>query len=418
MHHNLNLLKNKQKTKPNNKLLLSMYSLGLFLSFFTIPSLLFYQLIICIFILIILIWTLIKYKTNFRLFTNFYSLILLIWLIIALISFYWVKDLQEWFNDIQIIFLSNIYCLATSYLFYSNKTIFISGISKVFILANFLHSIFGWNDIITSSYLFTLNNNMPLSFIRERQPLSSFYNPNDFAFYLLFSSVFLLYKVNLNESLIKKGLLTLMIVSNFILIYFTQSRITILVTLVVFIFYFIFKISSLTHKRLLFFIVIVGTLIFLLVYTQNILEVLSYDGSWTVRIDLIKNGLTYLVDSFFLGVGAGNADYYLESQQHYYVGTIYNLHNWWIEVLVNYGLMFFIIYVIYYFIQLYKSFKNSFYKHTNQSILQVLWLICFILLSTVSSSIFHFIWIWLINIIIFISIENDDKYKNTSIEIY
>lgn len=58
------------------------------------------------------------------------------------------------------------------------------------------------------------------------------------------------------------------------------------------------------------------------------------------RWNLAANGLAMLRDSNYLGVGAGNVEAYMGqySQTHYPVGRLVNPHNWWIELLANYGL--------------------------------------------------------------------------------
>jgi teichuronic acid biosynthesis protein TuaE len=73
-------------------------------------------------------------------------------------------------------------------------------------------------------------------------------------------------------------------------------------------------------------------------------------SSREVRLLLIKNGLVFFRDSYFVGVGAGNSSWYLENKSPQPAidsdGTLKtNLHNWWIELLVNYGLAGFLAYV-------------------------------------------------------------------------
>ncbi len=75
-------------------------------------------------------------------------------------------------------------------------------------------------------------------------------------------------------------------------------------------------------------------------------EVSAGAGSGGSRIAVIGGGLHALRDSYFLGVGPGNAEHYLQHQAG--LETVYNLHNWWMEVLVNGGIFIFAGYLLFY----------------------------------------------------------------------
>ncbi|WP_416145274.1 O-antigen ligase family protein [Planococcus koreensis] len=62
------------------------------------------------------------------------------------------------------------------------------------------------------------------------------------------------------------------------------------------------------------------------------------ENSLGVRSGLISNGIEALIDSYGLGVGAGNS---LEVQRQV-GGNILSMHNIWIELLVEGGILFFV----------------------------------------------------------------------------
>lgn len=78
-------------------------------------------------------------------------------------------------------------------------------------------------------------------------------------------------------------------------------------------------------------------------------------GSGASRLKLITNGLLALRNSYLLGVGPGNAEYHLQRMP----GTevVYNLHNWWMEVLVTGGVFVFAGYVVFYGALLYNLLR-------------------------------------------------------------
>jgi teichuronic acid biosynthesis protein TuaE len=80
-------------------------------------------------------------------------------------------------------------------------------------------------------------------------------------------------------------------------------------------------------------------------------EIAAGAGSGGSRIKLVVNGLTALRNTYFVGVGPGNAEYHLQRMP----GTeaVYNLHNWWMEVLVNGGIFVFAGYLFFYAALLY-----------------------------------------------------------------
>ena len=73
-------------------------------------------------------------------------------------------------------------------------------------------------------------------------------------------------------------------------------------------------------------------------------------GSGGVRNSLLRDGLDLVAESGGLGVGAGNAETRVKSLSA--GGGVANLHNWWLEVLVNGGLVGFALWLGLYFMLL------------------------------------------------------------------
>jgi teichuronic acid biosynthesis protein TuaE len=75
-------------------------------------------------------------------------------------------------------------------------------------------------------------------------------------------------------------------------------------------------------------------------------EIEGGTGSGGTRLKLISGGLAVALDSRLLGVGPGNAEFHLRQMPG--LETVYNLHNWWLEVLVNGGFLVFVGYLLFY----------------------------------------------------------------------
>jgi len=71
-------------------------------------------------------------------------------------------------------------------------------------------------------------------------------------------------------------------------------------------------------------------------------------GSMAVRANLARNGLVFLYSTAGFGVGAGNAEYWMANFTRYDTAGILNPHNWWLEILINYGVLVFAGYLLFY----------------------------------------------------------------------
>ena len=88
---------------------------------------------------------------------------------------------------------------------------------------------------------------------------------------------------------------------------------------------------------------------------QYILQMASIDE----RLNLIRNGLHFLYSTFGFGVGAGNIEYWMANFPKYDV-VVLNIHSWWAEILVEYGIFVFAGYVSLYLGILYKLIRVYF----------------------------------------------------------
>ena len=72
----------------------------------------------------------------------------------------------------------------------------------------------------------------------------------------------------------------------------------------------------------------------------------TQEGSGGVRSSLLNDGLGLVAETDGLGVGAGNAETHVRSLADF--PGVANLHNWWLEVLVNGGIVGFALYLLFY----------------------------------------------------------------------
>lgn len=70
--------------------------------------------------------------------------------------------------------------------------------------------------------------------------------------------------------------------------------------------------------------------------------------SLEIRFELVKRGLGLLVKTYGAGVGPGGFEYAMRSVDDRDLGGIRDMHNWWAQVLVEYGAIVFTCYVVVY----------------------------------------------------------------------
>lgn len=83
----------------------------------------------------------------------------------------------------------------------------------------------------------------------------------------------------------------------------------------------------------------------------------SDTGSGAVRGTLLGDGLAIVADTDGLGVGAGNAEVRVRSLAEF--PGVANLHNWWLEVLVNGGVVGFALYLAFFLTLLRRQTQAS-----------------------------------------------------------
>lgn len=393
----------------------NIFIIALISSFFPTPGYLYMQVILAVIQFIVLSYNLFSKNINKNHIFNKYTIFLTILFFYAFLSLFWVKDVGRWIIYVGSFFVGWIHSFSISALFKEKKIM--SQLVKIILIAIFIQNLVGWFEITTGLYFFTDNiSNIAYSRIMSR-PLSFFKNVNDYATFLLFGLSFLVSwqprqdKFQNISNNIPMVFRLVMIVSTTFLIFFTQSRGIILSMIILFIYYLFINVRDPVKRVLTVNIFVVSALllgsILLILYGSFSLDQL--DSSDSDRIFLLLNGFEYLKDTFFFGIGAGSIPYYLENFQYFDVSHLRNIHSWWMEFLVMYGLFFFLVYVVYY---VYITIKSHFYAIKQANIFlrfTATWSISFIIGSMISSSLFSTIWVFLIHNLMFVAIESQSE---------
>lgn len=333
----------------------------------------------------------------------------LVWFLYSLFTVVWVFDRSSWLKSSY--FIGNgLLAILILYLFIRKE----AELRAVFYLSYVMvivHNLIGWFEIYSGKYLFA-----DLSIIDKydqfgsnpnlRTPISIFANANNFATFLIGGMAIALLVFKVSKSVLIKYSSLLVMASSSLLIFKSLSRAN-LIALVIGITTLV--VLNLFDKKNVSGILGVGALSLIAVFNieRIFLLVHSFIGDATIHIasgsdrtrtNLIKTGFDFLVDTFGFGVGAGNIEYWVGNRGTMNVHGITNMHNWWMEILVGYGVIIFVGYIAVYlhiFFTLVKYFRitdDPFIKDTSSVFIG--FMVAFIVAAMSASSLISAEWLF------------------------
>jgi len=175
-------------------------------------------------------------------------------------------------------------------------------------------------------------------------PTGFFNNENDFATFLIISLSILLFFINTRNIVF----ISVILLFTVFIIFETKSR-TNIITLFLFLILYI----KIFNKKMLAFLIVILTLVLIVINNEpffNLLEIdkiiNSADESISVRYNNIVLSISAVLDSYTFGIGAGGMENYI-SKNSFNNSGITAVHNWYFEILGNFGLIIFLGYLIF-----------------------------------------------------------------------
>lgn len=200
-------------------------------------------------------------------------------------------------------------------------------------------------------------------------PTAVFHNQNDFATFLSITLFFFLSLLKNGKTIYWKALGAILTICTLHLIIISESRASLLGVVIGFIVY-LYILSNRFIKR---WIVILGSasmVLFIILFHSKIWETFSTlflsptvrDFSKRLpsnegRANLIRNALHFSLDSFGMGVGAGNAEHYMKNYPIHDTDGVVNVHFWFLELLTNFGVFVLLGYLFVYVYLMFKLYK-------------------------------------------------------------
>ena len=342
-----------------------------------------------------------------------YIIFLLCWFFYAVLTGLWVKSYPEYFKTIAFLII-NIGFVLISLLINLNINDF-KKLYNIWIMALVISIGVGLWSQITGNYLIeyqTLDDIKGYTIFPV--PQSFYYNQNDYASFIALSIPFV-FSMFVNQASLKMKIFSiLLIILSLFQIITTFSRTNVIAILFMFCFYSL-VISKNKFKMCVVIVMIVATSIYAIhqiVSVDNLDKITrqlsvstgeEVDESSAIRANLIRNGFEYLIGSRGFGIGAGNTEYYMQTYKIYDTGGVINMHNWLMQIFVEYGIIIFTLYLLFWFFivrNVYRIFNYSQkikdVVNTKISLALLLSLILFILVSNSSSNYINVIPQWLL----------------------
>ena len=283
-----------------------------------------------------------------------------IWLIYAILSLAWVVSGTDAIRQIIFLFMAVSVIFFVVYYFSNSRDLrrvyyLWLAVLGGLILVGICEHLTGQHLSVSGFYGETRANRM---FI----PTSVFHNTNDFATYLALSIPFVLALIRYRKSMVERSIGLVVLLASLYLLLETFSRANYLAVILelVFLFTFLFNLKAKVKAIIFGGLLILALVIALPGPTQRVAAIIAEQtesitspwsltyGSTGVRINLVKNSFVFLGRTAGFGVGAGNAEYWMGNFPVYNSRGITNLHNWWGEILVDYGIFIFAGYVLFY----------------------------------------------------------------------
>ena len=379
------------------------------------------------------IFFLIKDRKSFKIYRNSYATgmlgIYLFWWLWAFCSVLWAMEIGAWLQAMVLITLG-VSSILGIFLWTKDYFQWRILIKAVWVMMTFL-SIWGLFEVTTNIYLLADLSKLDKysTFVTQpwtRIPITYLANQNGYATLLLASLPINLILMNTTRNHLKKLLTFLCILLTTFLIFQSGSRMSLLMAVAFYGIYLLLGVRwDFSRKQVL----TTGSIILLLALLgftfvpaiRGMVTDLIYILPRPVisgdvgRMNMWRNGLIYLGKTFGLGVGAGNIEVWMEIFGPLPTNNIFNIHNWWLEILVGYGVFVFIAYTVGYGLMIYRLFNlkksvNSTHKKIMNAFIAFLLIFIGASITSANNMLIEWHWVFFGLIIAYIGIMEKEVF--------
>lgn len=315
--------------------------------------------------------------------------------------------------------------LALSKLIEENHEIIITCM-RGFIAGVIVNNIIGWYELFTSDYRFVLDISQVPYYARHNYALTFYANPNNLCTVLVFGCLFCIAALDIKTNKKIRIVCYGTIISSVAIMIRDFSESNVIGLAVGIALYYVMKSrrnKELTIKKIViisivllaFLICLPKTISFLSTYLkQTIASFYISDSTVGNRLELSYSAISNMLKKNIFGVGLGNAKYYSDN-----IGGVGNVHNWFTEVFVDTGIVFFIIYILNYCLVIIRAYRISvsFHDHNRATICRIVFctMIAFLVFNISSSSLFPSEYMWCIWAMFFAFVESKGGKENNTL---
>lgn len=300
---------------------------------------------------------------------NFFSLgFMAVWSVFAVISLLWSPDFSNGFRKLTFILSGTFFAFLLS--MYCTRKKDFPLLFRCMLIFVIMESLIGWYEVIFRNYhyLYSAADAAFYSTSSQRVPIAIAGNPNNFALLMLFG-FFIAYICFRCRCARWEGVVSILtMVSCVLLLLMTQSRAGLLGFALA---AGVFVVIVLKPKPK--YLIAIGgaaVIVALLIPSirNNILSLFEFNfhtenlNSNSARVNLLLNGFYFLFRTFGLGTGIGGVEYWMANYSLFPTAGVINIHNWWMELLTEFGILFFVVYAIFYgklFLDFYHGLRRS-----------------------------------------------------------
>lgn len=334
----------------------------------------------------------------------------LIMLLYSLITILWADDIYSWIKAEFFVMEGVIAVILLKKVINSRRRVKIAFFALE--CSALIQAVIGLIEMVTGVYHFAPEKQLYyITRFGISSPVAMQYNVNNFGALMLLGGCFAYSLFSDSKNVYTKLFHALCGLIFSALVYFSTSRACLLGLIAIVIFNFLFLKKNSMRK----FFAGILILSMIIVFRGNLLSYLTIDRRFDgIRINLIKNGLEFLISTFFFGIGIGQESIWLKNNSVYPTGGVLVFHNWWIELLCGFGLIIALYFLLSYVILFIYNFKKSRDQQNQWSNLSkgfVLFLVAFVFSSCCISSTINQEWFWIIWGLLVAFYENNCHYQ-------
>ncbi|WP_201523462.1 O-antigen ligase family protein [Aliarcobacter butzleri] len=209
-------------------------------------------------------------------------------------------------------------------------------------------------EIFFGFHLLNSEHNFHSLAIKSYIPTAFFQNENLLGTYIVLWVIPFLYSYLYNNNPKNLSVWLMLILYLYVLLE-TSSRANFLALIIGFIYIFVFLLNK--KKSFFIFLIIFPFLFFAFLQLNSLLDESEYENitSVSIRLDLSIFAIKIFFDSFLLGAGAGSIELLVKNNNFDF--GITNIHNYWLEILANFGIIGLLLYFVFYFVILMNIFN-------------------------------------------------------------